>query len=165
MITTLWDSALNYPQQNSPYQNEAANPGPQGLQIQSSAAANPAVINPVNPGVVCVQVDMQTVQNRGDVVSLELEVQNPAGSAPAAGTILTMWAACASSGSKQPAELLPAALSLACAMSQVPGRTSVFVMPQFYMAARYVYVWFQYSGDGAGSVPLNLRLRCNGKTA
>lgn len=165
MITTLWDSAINYPLQNSPYQSPANNPGPQGLQLQSSAAANPAAINPANPGNVTVQCDLATVQNRGEYVSLELEVQNPPTKAPAAGVNLTMYAACASSPSKQPPELLPASVNLVCAMSQVPGRVSVFVMPMFYMAARYLYVWFQYSGDANGAVPLGLRLRVNAKTS
>lgn len=162
MITTLWDSAGGSPLQNSPYQYSDGNAAtqPQGLSIASSSAANPALV----PGTV-VQVDLGTVQNVGDTVSIELEVQNPATKAPAANTTLTMYAACSSSGSKQPPELLPASSNLACTMSTVNGRTSVFMMPLFYMAARYLYVWFQYAGDANGAVPLGLRLRVNGKTA
>lgn len=162
MITTLFDSAVNSPLQNSPYQYQDGNAAtqPQGLSIAASAAANPALV----PGTV-VQIDLGTVQNVGDVVTIELEVTNPKNSAPAAGTNLTVYAACSSSGSKQPPELLPASSNQVCAMSQVNGRTSVFMLPLFYMAARYLYVWFQYSGDANGAVPLGLRLRINGKTA
>lgn len=164
MITTLWDSQTSFPLQNSPYQNETNNPQPEPLVLSSSAAANPAAVNSVNPANPVCQVDLGTVQNVGEYVSLELEIKNPAGVAPAAGTQLTMYAACASSPSKQPPELVNAALTLVCNMPPNPGVTNVWVMQLFYMAARYLYVWFAYSGDTNNAVPVPLRLRVNTKT-
>jgi hypothetical protein len=160
MIATLWDSATSSPNQNSQYQ-QPSGIAPVGLVLASSAAANPANVGVAGP----IQVDLNSVQNVGDYVSIELEVKNPPTKAPAANSTLTVFAACSSSGSKQPAELATAASSGACVLGSVPGQTQVYTpIPVFYASARYLYIWFQYSGDANTAVPLGLRLRVNTKT-
>lgn len=155
MIKTFWDSATSLLQRNSPYAKASTNLAAGPMQITSAAAES---------GILLRQIDMADVQNVGDYLTAELEIQNPPASNPAAGQTVTIWAACSSSGSKQPAELKTAASSLVCALQQVPGQTNVYMMPVLYMAARYLYIWFDHTGAGANGVPLNLRLRVNAKT-
>jgi hypothetical protein len=155
MITTIWDSAGGSPLQNSPYQYQDGNAATQPSQLQISSAA-------AQTGVGLVQVDLGTVQNVGDDVAIEVEVTNPAAGGQLANQSVTLQAACASSGSKQPPELLTAATPLVCPLSTVPGRTQVYTTPAFKMVARYLYMWFDHTI--LANAPLNLRLRVNGKT-
>ena len=75
MITTLWDNTVSSKQQNSPYQTPAGAQPAGALQIVSAAAET---------GILEQQIDLGSVQNMGDYVSLELEIANPAGAAPSA---------------------------------------------------------------------------------
>lgn len=101
-------------------------------------------------GILPVQIDLAVAQNLGNYASLEFQLLTN-GVAPAANQSVTAWAAFCSSSSKTPVELSTAAASQVFPLAQVPNTRRIYMMPLFYMGARWLYIWFDHTALPAGA--------------
>lgn len=114
-------------------------------------------------GILIQGIDVGDVYDPGNMVAVELEVLTN-GTAPGSTKNLTIYSAFSSSGSKQPAELATAADSLVCVLANAANVRRVYMMPVYYISARYLYVWFDHDALSNGAT-LDLTLRINRLTA
>ncbi len=101
-------------------------------------------------GVLHQCIDLATIQNRGDLAGIEVEVTT--GVVNPTAVNLTVFYAFSTKQNRTPTQLLTAAASQACLLPAAANAIRVYTLPLNYQSAQYLHIWFDQEAPASGSL-------------